>query len=59
MTSAKSRAGSTTENVGVKPRSRAERYAAGKALREKCPRVSHGAWTDEAQPAPEAADAAD
>jgi uncharacterized protein (DUF2252 family) len=28
----------------VRPRSWAERYAAGKALREKCPRSSHAAW---------------
>jgi uncharacterized protein (DUF2252 family) len=28
----------------VQPLSRAERYAAGKALREKCPRASHAAW---------------
>ena len=28
----------------VQPRSRAEQYAAGKALRESCPRDSHAAW---------------
>ncbi len=31
-------------SVGVRPRSWKERYAAGKALREKCPRSSHAAW---------------
>jgi len=44
MTSAKSRAGSKTEDVGLQPRSRAERYAAGKALRTSCPRESHARW---------------
>jgi uncharacterized protein (DUF2252 family) len=29
---------------GVPPRSRAERYAQGKALRVACPRSAHGAW---------------
>ena len=32
------------ESGGVRPRSWKERYAAGKALREKCPRSSHAAW---------------
>ena len=32
------------EGLGVRPRSWKERYAAGKALREKCPRRSHAAW---------------
>jgi len=35
---------SKTERVRTQPRTFAERYAAGKALREKCPRVSHAAW---------------
>jgi len=30
--------------VRVQPRTFAERYAAGKALRDKCPRTSHSAW---------------
>jgi len=44
MAAAKSRAGSKTGDVGVQPRSRAERYAAGKALRTRCPRESHARW---------------
>ena len=31
-------------SVGAHPRSRAEQYAEGKALRKTCPRESHGAW---------------
>ena len=36
----------TIENATVVPYSttRAERYAAGKALRSKAPRISHGEW---------------
>jgi len=30
--------------VDVQPRTRAEHYAAGKALREKCPREAHATW---------------
>jgi uncharacterized protein (DUF2252 family) len=44
MKSSKSRAGSKAGNTGVQPRSRAERYAAGKALRASCPRESHAGW---------------
>ncbi len=44
MTPAKGRAGSKTGDRGVQPRSRAERYAAGKALRASCPRESHARW---------------
>lgn len=44
MTHSKSRAGFKAGNVGVQPRSRAERYAAGKALRASCPRESHAGW---------------
>ena len=44
MTPAKSRAGSKAKNAVVQPRSRAERYAAGKALRASCPRESHARW---------------
>jgi uncharacterized protein (DUF2252 family) len=43
MASAKSRAGSRNSVVG-QPRSHAERYAAGKALRRSCPRESHSRW---------------
>jgi uncharacterized protein (DUF2252 family) len=42
MTSATSPA--KTESVGVQPLTRAERYAAGKALRARCPRQSHAGW---------------
>jgi uncharacterized protein (DUF2252 family) len=38
------RAGSESRQVPVQPRSRAEHYAAGKALRENCPRDAHAAW---------------
>jgi uncharacterized protein (DUF2252 family) len=44
MTSAKNQAGFRAANVGIPPRSRAERYAAGKALRTSCPRESHARW---------------
>jgi uncharacterized protein (DUF2252 family) len=43
MASAKSRAGSR-KSVAGQPRSHAERYAAGKALRTSCPRESHSRW---------------
>jgi uncharacterized protein (DUF2252 family) len=38
------RAGSESHQLPVQPRSRAEHYAAGKALRETCPRDAHAAW---------------
>jgi uncharacterized protein (DUF2252 family) len=38
------RAGSEPGRVPVQPRSRAERYAAGKALRATCPREAHAVW---------------
>ena len=38
------RAGSEAHPPSVQPRSRAERYARGKALREACPREAHAAW---------------
>jgi uncharacterized protein (DUF2252 family) len=44
MTPAKSRAGARAKNVVGHQRSRAERYAAGKALRASCPRESHAGW---------------
>jgi len=33
-----------TPNIIASSRSYAEHYAAGKALREKCPRTAHAAW---------------
>src|SRR5512137_135513 len=36
--------GSTPSQDVVPSRSRAEHYAAGKALREACPRQAHAAW---------------
>jgi uncharacterized protein (DUF2252 family) len=44
MASAKSRAGSRAKSVAGQPRSHAERYAAGKALRASSPRESHSRW---------------
>jgi uncharacterized protein (DUF2252 family) len=44
MTPPKSRAGAKAKNAVGQPRSRAERYAAGKALRASCPRESHARW---------------
>jgi uncharacterized protein (DUF2252 family) len=38
------RAGSESHQLPVQPRSRAEQYAAAKALRETCPRDAHAAW---------------
>ncbi len=38
------RAGSNSGQVPVPQRSRAQRYAAGKALRAACPRDAHAAW---------------
>ena len=38
------RAGPDSHQLPVQPRSRAERYAEGKALREACPREAHTAW---------------
>lgn len=37
-------AASASTVTAVQPRSRAERYAAGKALREACPRETHAVW---------------
>ena len=51
MTSAKSRAGSKARDADAPPRSRAERYAAGKALRATCPRESHAALEGPCRPA--------
>jgi uncharacterized protein (DUF2252 family) len=44
MASPKNRAGSRAKSVVGQPRSHAERYAAGKALRTSCPRESHASW---------------
>ena len=38
------RAGFEARKGGPQPRSRAERYAVGKALRKACPRESHAGW---------------
>jgi uncharacterized protein (DUF2252 family) len=38
------RAEAVSDHVPVQPRSRAEHYAAGKALRTTCPRDAHAAW---------------
>lgn len=38
------RAGAKRSQVPVRPRSRDEQYAAGKALRTTCPREAHAAW---------------
>jgi uncharacterized protein (DUF2252 family) len=38
------RAGPESHLLSAEPRSRAERYAEGKALREACPREAHGTW---------------
>jgi uncharacterized protein (DUF2252 family) len=43
-TSKQRRAGGEAKQVFVRSRSRAEDYAAGKALREICPRDAHAAW---------------
>jgi len=37
-------AGSESVRAPISRASRAERYAAGKALREACPREAHGVW---------------
>jgi len=46
VTSSKRRgqSGAEAAQVPVQPRSRAEQYAAGKALRTTCPRNAHAAW---------------
>ena len=49
MTASRSRPRSRAESAGEKPRSRAERYAEGKALRDVCPRASHAGWKAPAQ----------
>ena len=40
----RTRPGAEQAKVPVQPRSRAEQYAAGKALRTTCPRKAHAAW---------------